>query len=234
MNKRELALSTCENVLTGIECNTITVSSALLQCLRIARLLGDSDASEWFQYEYGGYTVTNEGYIEDHAWQVANQHGRGYIDEKKKYIFTELAAELESKIQSEKDAIHSFSTQGTSVSGDYALGAMNSLTSSVSNSISNLLTRISRNEKRLAILKSAYYDYALRKSIELAFSNVARDVFDSYRKSVDEHLDQLSTQTVMKLQAIEDKVNSDNPEMYSQALTSCRRLFENTAVELFA
>lgn len=234
MNKRETALTTCENVLSGIECNTISVSSALLQCLRIARLLGDTDAIEWLQYEYGGYTVTPSGHIENRAWTVANKHGRGYREKKEEYIFTELAAELESKIQSEKEAIHSYSTQGASVSGDYVLPAMSNLTSSVSTSISNLLTRISQHEKRLAILKSAYYDYALKKSIELAFSNVANDVFDGYRKRVDEHFDSLSTQTLLKLQAIEDKVNSDNPEMYSQTLTSCRRLFENTAVELFA
>ncbi len=234
MGKRETALATCENVLSGIECNTISVSSALLQCLRIARLLGDTDAIEWLQYEYGGYPRTPDGYIDSHAWAVAKEHGRGYIDNKKSYIFSELAAELESQIQSEKDAIHSYSTQGTSVSGNYALVAMSTLTKSVSESISNLLIRISNHEKHLAILKSAYYDYALKKSIELAFSNTANDVFDRYRTRVDEHFDSLSAQTILKLQAIEDKVNSDNPEMYSQALTSCRRLFENTAVELFA
>ena len=234
MDKRETALTTCENVLSGIECNTISVSSALLQCLRVARLLGDTEAIEWLQYEYGGYTETPSGHIENRAWIVATNHGRGYMEKGQEYIFTELAAELESQIQSEKDSIHSFSTQGASVSGDYALGAMSTLTNTVSKSISNLLTRISHHEKRLAILKSAYYDYALKKSIELAFSNVANEVFDRYRKRVDKCFDSLSTHTLMKLQAIEDKVNSDNPEMYSQALTSCRRLFENTAVELFA
>lgn len=234
MDKRETALTTCENVLSGIECNTISVSSALLQCLRVARLLGDTEAIEWLQYEYGGYTETPSGHIENRAWIVATNHGRGYMEKGQEYIFTELAAELESQIQSEKDSIHSFSTQGASVSGDYALGAMSTLTNTVSKSISNLLTRISHHEKRLAILKSAYYDYALKKSIELAFSNVANEVFDRYRKRVDKCFDSLSTHTLLKLQAIEDKVNSDNPEMYSQALTSCRRLFENTAVELFA
>lgn len=234
MNKRETALVTCESVLTGIECSTISVSSALLQCLRIARLTGDTDAIEWLQYEYGGYPLTASGHVQSHAWNVGKQHCRGYIEDKTEYIFTELAAELESKIQSEKESIHSYSTHGASVSGDYALAAMSNLTTSVSKSITNLLTRISLHEKRLAILKSAYYDYALKKSIEIAFSNVANDVFESYRKRVEENFDQLSTQTLLKLQAIEDKVSSGNPEMYSQALTSCRRLFESTATELFA
>ena len=44
----------------------------------------------------------------------------------------------------------------------------------------------------------------------------------------------MSKETLLKLQAIEGKINSGNPEMYSQALTTCRRLFESTAVELFS
>ena len=43
----------------------------------------------------------------------------------------------------------------------------------------------------------------------------------------------LSKEALFKLQAIEDKINSDNPELYSQALATCRRLFESTANELF-
>ena len=233
MDKREAALATCNNILSGIECETISVSSALLQCLRIARLLGDVDAAEWLQYEYGGYTRTDDGHIESHAWFVAGKHGRHYKEKGESYMFTELASELESGIESEKASINSFTTQGISVSGDYALGAMNNLTGSVSKSVNNLLARISTKEKRLAILKSQYYDYALKKSIELAFSNVADSVFSRYRKQVDAHFDKLSPKTIMKLQAIEDKVNSGNSEMYSQAVTSCRHLFENTADELF-
>ena len=53
----------------------------------------------------------------------------------------------------------------------------------------------------------------------------------TYREKVDNQFSKLSKDTILKLQAIEDKINSDNPEMYSQALTTCRRLFENTAVE---
>lgn len=39
--------------------------------------------------------------------------------------------------------------------------------------------------------------------------------------------------TIAKLKAIEGKIESDNPKEYSQALTTCRRLFENVATSLF-
>lgn len=56
----------------------------------------------------------------------------------------------------------------------------------------------------------------------------------SYREKVDLAFSALSKETLLKLQAIEGRLDSGNPEMYSQALTTCRRLFESVAVELFA
>lgn len=83
------------------------------------------------------------------------------------------------------------------------------------------------------ILKSKYYDYALEKQIEISFGNVATTVFSEYRTRVENEFSKMSKENLLKLQAIEDKINSENPELYSQALTTCRRLFEGTAKELF-
>lgn len=84
-----------------------------------------------------------------------------------------------------------------------------------------------------SILKSKYYDYALEKQIEISFGNVATTVFSEYRTRVENEFSKMSKENLLKLQAIEDKINSENPELYSQALTTCRRLFEGTAKELF-
>ncbi len=234
MNKSEQALECCEKVLEGLELGTITISSALLLCTRIARLLSDIDALKWLQYESGGYPRNKDGYIVNEAWQIAYDNGRGYYNnDKEKVVFSETVMELETKIEAQKKAIGNFSTEGVSVSGDYALPTMSNLTSAVANSTSNIVSAISISEKRIAVLKSKYYDYALKKQIELSFGNVTAEVFSIYREKVDNYFSQLSSDTVLKLQAIENKINSDNPEMYSQALTTCRRLFENTAVELF-
>lgn len=233
MNKIEKAIEACENVLDGIESEKISVSSALLQCLRIARLSNDVDAIMWLQYESGGYPRTSDGYIENSAWNIGWAHGRGYIKDEEKHIFLTLASELEEKIGAQQNAVNNFTTQGTSVSGEWAAVAMNNLISSVSKSTQNVITSVALDEKRLSILKAQYYDYALHKYIEFTFGNVAEDIFSQYREKVDNHFSNLSNRTILKLQAIENKVNSNNPELYSQALTTCRRLFEDTAKELF-
>lgn len=234
MNKLEQAKATCEAVLEGIECNTIPISSVLLQCLRIARLLNDSESIIWLQYEYGGYPRTADGHVTKEGWNVAKLHRRQYTEKDKTYMFSELVAELEAQTLSNQSALGNFTTNGISVSGDQAPFAMRNLTETVKSSTGTLLKNIDLAQKRLSILKGQYYDYALKKYIELTFGSVATDVFTEYRASVDNGFSTLTKDTLLKLQAIEDTLNSDNPEHYSQALTTCRRLFESTANELFA
>ena len=110
---------------------------------------------------------------------------------------------------------------------------MNNLTGTVAKSTENIIANIAVCQKRLAILKSRYYDYALKCQIEISFGNVATNIFSDYREKVEAYFSALSKEAILKLQAIEDKINSNNAELYSQALTTCRRLFASTAADLF-
>lgn len=234
MTKFEQALETCEKILTGVELGTMSTSSMLMMCLRVARLTNDEDAITWLQYENSGYPEDENGFIFANAWKVGWKHGRGSYDkEKKKVIFTQLSSALEGRISSQKDALKNFSTSGASVSGDYALVAMGALTRSVSESTEVLLKDITEDERKLSLLRAQYYDYVSKKHIELSFSNTTADVFSIYREKVDNYFAKFPTEITSKLRAIDDKINSDNPELYSQALTTCRRLFEDVADELF-
>ena len=234
MTKFEQALETCEKILTGIELGTLSTSSTLMMCLRVARLSTDLDAIEWLQYENSGYPRNENGHILSNAWSIAFHNGRGsYNQKKQRVIFSDLASELEGRITSQKSAINNYTTNGASVSGDYASVAMHNLTKTVTNSTSALLINIAENERKLSLLKARYYDYASKKHIELSFSSTTSDVFSVYREKVDSYFSKLPSDIISKLRAIDDKINSDNPELYSQALTTCRRLFGDVADELF-
>lgn len=234
MTKFEQALETCEKILTGIELGTLATSSMLMMCLRVARLTNDTDAIEWLQYENSGYPRDEDGRVISEAWNTAYNRGRGsYNKDKQRVIFTTLASELEGRIYSNRTALNNFSTSGASVSGDYANLAMNTLTRSVSNNTVSLLNDITEEERKLALLKAQYYDYASKKHIELSFSSTTADVFSVYREKVDSYFSKLPSDIISKLRAIDDKINSNNPELYSQALTTCRRLFGDVADELF-
>jgi hypothetical protein len=232
--KRLQALNACEKVINGIEDGEITTSSALLMCKKIARLVNDIDGQEWLSYEYGGYPTTKEGYITNDAWELAVQHGRSFCyKDKKQRIFTELAAELEEAIKSIRVALNNYTTQGFSVTGEMALLATDRMTLRVSQSTNDLLQSNKINEKRLSILKSQYYDYAVKWQIDLQFGKTAKKVFEEYQENVSLFFSNLSMTTLQKLSAIEDMMEDGNPERYSQVLTSCRRLWEDTAKQLF-
>lgn len=233
--RRTQALEACEKVITGIEDGVITISSALLQCIKIARLVKDTDAMEWLNYELGGYPRNTEGYLTTSAWNMAVQHGRSYVgkNDNQTYVFTELAAELENIISNSKLALNNFSTQGFSVAGEYALVATSRMTENVNQATNNLLYSSKRNEQRLSVLKAQFYDYAVKWQIDLQFGKTAKKVFEEYQEKVSLFFSDLSTTTLQKLSAIEDLMEDGNPERYSQVLASCRRLWEDTASTLF-
>ncbi len=233
--KRMQALEACNKVINGIEDGTITVSSALLQCMKIARLVNDAEGQEWLKYEHGGYPRTEEGFVTEAAWNLAVRYGRSFLskEDKKRVIFTELAAELEEAIESSRIALNNYTTQGFSASGDFALVATDRMALRVSQGTNGLLNASKTNEKRLSILKSQYYDYAVRWQIDLQFGNMAKKIFEEYQEKVSLYFSSLPSTTLQKLNAIEDMMEDGNPERYSQVLSSCRRLWEETAKELF-
>ena len=233
MDKIEKALEACEKVIDGIEDSTITTESALLLCTKIARLTNDEENLIWLQYEYGGYPENIGDIGNEDVWDIACKKGRGFKEKGNSYIFTELASELEEKIIAQQNSVGNFTTKGASASGQWAVPAMSNLTDAVIKSTVTTVDNIALAKKRLSLLKAQYYEYALKKQIELTFGNVASSVFMKYRERVDLAFSDLTKETLLKLQAIEGKLDSDNPEMYSQALTTCRRLFESVAVELF-
>ena len=233
--RRLQALEACNKVINGIEDETITVSSALLQCMKIARLVNDTDGQEWLGYEYGGYPRTDEGFVTSSAWNVAVHHGRSYIKvkDKERHIFTELAAELEESIANARVALTNYTTQGFSAAGEHALLATDRMVVRVAEGTNGLLNKNQTSEMRLSILKSQYYDYAVRWQIDLQFDGTAKKVFEEYQEQISQYYSNLSTTTLQKLSAIESLMEDGNPERYSQVLTSCRRLWEDVAKQLF-
>ena len=236
-DKKHQAIEACEKAINGIEDETLTVGAALLLCKKIARLVNDYDAIEWLNYEYGGYP--DKDGIQRDAWDMAVKHGRLCRSKDKngkmvEYIFTELCGELEETIDSNKRAINNYSTQGFSVSGEQAYVSTNSLTRCVAQQTNDLLKTIRLAERRLSILKSQYYDYAVRWQIELKFGKAVSTIFEEYQEKVDLYYSSLPTSIIQKLSAIQELMGDDNTEHYAQVLTSCRRLWSETAKALFA
>ena len=240
-DKRQQALEACENVINGLENENFPVLSALLQCIKIARLVGDIDGQEWLEYELSGYPIDQKGVILPPAWEQVKKHGRFFKEEKPfskgtyiDVLFPELCAELETSIKSMQAALNNFTTQGFSVAGENAHIATSRLTDEVSKRTYKLIMDIKRGEKRLSILKSQYYNYAVKWQIELSFGHLTKKVFDSYQERIDQYYSSLPSSILQKIKAIESSMQDDNPEKYAHVLTSCRRLWSEIANHLFS
>lgn len=233
--KLQKALELSEEILENIELEEEKLSSILLKCLRLARLMDDTNNLEWLQYEIKGYKTSDNGKIEHEAFEIAKNHARSYVDQedKQEYIFTNLVGEIEVFIEASFKRINNITTQGTSVSGEYANIAMVNLTQSASRSGMNITKAITENQRKLSILRGEYYKYALNANMELGFSKSAEDIFGKYRENVDNKLSNIIGDSDEKLSAIYDRLSEDNKESWSQAADTCRKLFKSVADNLF-
>jgi len=235
MDKVELALQLSEEILAGIETESLSTSAAALRCLRLARLISDGPAIQWFQYETTGYSETPDGHIENQAFMVACGHGREIVPsvEGKRQIFIELADEVEATIQTSQKAMGTLTTHGVSVAGEYAFAAIRELSSNVAAQTTAFLQIIKGSQRHLTILRGKYYDYVLSLNLELKFSQRAEEIFRSYRLSVDKLLAKLAPESLKRLDAAYERLSSTNPESWAQAVTSCRRVLQEVSDALF-
>jgi hypothetical protein len=164
---------------------------------------------------------------------VGCSHGREITGKKERQGFFYLAGELEKEITSNTATLNTLTTQGVSLSGDLILLTMRELTTHISNRTGILLTNIRDAEHNLTILKGQYYKYALKVNLELKFSQQAEDVFSSFRFSADKNLINYAPESLRRLAAAYENLHSDNSESWSQALTSCRRVFQELSDSLF-
>ena len=110
---------------------------------------------------------------------------------------------------------------------------MVSLTKNVANAGRVIIDIITRDKRRLSILKGEYYKYALGVNMELGFSKTAEDIFQNYREDVDSKLSNIIGDSEEKLSAIYERLSENNKESWSQAADTCRKLFKSVADNLF-
>jgi len=83
--------------------------------------------------------------------------------------------------------------------------------------------------QRLAERRAYIYKYARDTHYELKFSGVAEDVFARIRQRVDSLVGKTIPEAVQRLSAVYNNLRSDNPEDWSNAVHSCRRILVDLA-----
>lgn len=87
--------------------------------------------------------------------------------------------------------------------------------------------------RELASRRTFIHDYATCKHYEIRFSRLAEDVFARIRPRIDSSIGHTVPDAVRELTAVHDNLASDNPEDWSNAAHSCRRVLKDLADAVF-
>lgn len=227
------ALELSAEIIADVELSRVPLASAALKAARLARLPNDFDSQQVFQHEASGYPSTPDG-VPPEVWRLAALAGRvsttrdpkTKADTDKAYM--ESIERLESTVESSKIALQAARDRNVSIS---SANPNQSVYAGIGNSQErlNLGKAISIATDKLASRRAFIYGYATRRHYELRFSGVAQDVFSAVRDSVDRDIGDLVPSAVQKFAAVHDNLRSDNPEDWSNAVHSCRRILQDLA-----
>lgn len=230
------ALALSSEILQNIELNELPLTDIALKASRLARLLNDTDYENIMRFEVGGYPSTPTG-ITPEVWRLAMLAGRVHEQkddggETKSLAYTSSISEFEqiinltpTSLQSARDA-------------DFSVSSANP-NQMVSTPPSNYFERQRiKGEcvtavKRLANSRKLVHQYVLLKHYELKFSGISDDIFSRLRARVDSAVGKSVPESINKFSSVYNNLLSENPEDWSNAVHSCRRILKDLADSLF-
>jgi hypothetical protein len=243
LDRRASALELAEGILDDLELNRVEVEAVLMKCLRLARLLGDEALQRWMRLELHGYVGADAN-----AETTANAAGRSYVvtenGQQRVYYWTPSLPSLQQQVTEDRLQL-SLQKLPEDLSYSYSRGARTSpfdldqpnltlqIVQSIQGKQQQLANEIASMTKAIVAVKAAIYDYVTRILHELRYSGYVASALDDVRQLVDGRLKDIAPETLRKFSAAFDSGLSDNPEHWSQALTSCRRILVALADAVF-
>lgn len=231
------ALELSEEILKNIELDEIPLSNIALKTTRLARLLNEFDYQKIMEYEAGGYPLTPSGVQED-VFKLGRLAKRNY-QKKDKYgklrdfIHIKSIEQLELEIESAKIGLEAATDRNVSVSSSnpdqYVFTPPGNTIerNQLRQDISSLSDLISRR-------RSFIYSFVLNKNHELKYSGISSDAFSRIRESVNNLIVEHVPSATQKFSAIYENLLSENPEDWSNAVHSCRRILIDLADIVFS
>jgi hypothetical protein len=231
------ALDLSTEILRNLELSEIPLTNIALKASRLARLLNDFDSQKIMKYEAGGYPSAADG-VTPEIWALATRSGRKfeYTDstskETKVAAFVEPIGQLEEEVRSAEASIAAARDPDRATGSDnpyvgFHLARGNQLERGM------IRQRAMTAAERLASRRAFIYDYVLQKHYELKFSRIAGDVFTRIRERVDATIGDTIPGAIQRLSAVYENLDSENPEDWSNAVHSCRRILEELADAVF-
>lgn len=231
------AFDLSSEILKALELGEALLSNVALKAVRLARLLTNEEDELLLQYEARGYPKSPAP-LSAKEWQMAQRARRGYkqFDVTKKewvdVVYTDSIEEIETEIEALKlrlQAAGNAPVSGSQSNNPFVPAPHMAYIQERENVVNNLRTLAERKSARRSVL----YDFVLLTHYELKFSGIASDVFARVRERVDAAVGQYVPESIKKFTAAYENLVSENPEDWSNAVHSCRRILIDLADTLY-
>jgi hypothetical protein len=202
-----------KEILDDLEINHLPISQVLMKTMRLARLLHDTDAQNWINFEIKGYP---DKFDPETLGNYKKYYCKSYNleDIKRAKILIFSLPSLESFI---KDmALENFCSSNNADDLVWAIDIRHGLIHQY-------------EEQKLSI-----HTYVTDVFLSLSIGDIGENIFQDARIEVDLFIQEnCSKDAKEKLLSINERFKENNTEAYAQALLSCRRMLVSIADAIF-
>jgi hypothetical protein len=192
-------------ILSDLEINQLPISQILMKAKRLARMLHDSDAQKWLDYEIMGYPVVFDPDDLGSCKKYYTSERPVIRDEKTNRPHSIGLPHLESYINS------------TKIESVTKIGANESQKMQILNKHHELVNDFER-------LKTTIHNYITEVNISLSVGDFAEDIFEDTRLSADKFIRENCPRAGEQLLAINERMKYYDPESFSQALHAVQKI----------
>ena len=233
VNAKQEAITILNEALKELESPKGSVTSGVQKLLRVAQILEDEKIIAWCDFQLGkhDYIKPAKKYIE----VLINKSNNNTLTEE---VISK--ADKEFKESGIKPGFH-FDSDDLDFFIYESKGGLASI-AFIEEKYKDLLRNKKGNDgknyqndlaERIYHVKRKAHEKASNLFNKYTFTEVTKTAFDFLKEEVDDKLLDLNPELAEKLMIAFKSVSSENPEEWSHALTSCRRLIEGLADELF-
>jgi hypothetical protein len=209
-SRRAEALELADQLLNDIEMSNIAPMDMARKTSRLARLLDDAEAMTWLRFEVGGYPNS----LTPEATKAAQRSNRI------------LEVEEEGGDEAATVATGTLGQLAALVDGAHARITVASGTPAERTQVQAL---IGKAQPVIDKVVGSMHAYVVEQYQELRFGSAVESAFEVVRREVDSAIGELVPDALPMLSAAFENATSNNPEDWSNAAGTCRRLLKAVA-----
>ena len=239
MDERTTELLTlAQHIITAIEERTVPLSQIALRARRLAQILDDDAAIMWLTLECSGFT---HPFQPERPWKSAEEAARGMEKSKKLRAvpdFLSMTALQEAARVASGKLPERTKLMGASLSElELLLSAspskedIKAVAQGPRGLDSATMLSAMQSERRAVLnrIANALHEWATGISVAHRFRLLAGSIFQRFKSSADATLADICPSALGKLDHAIERASTDNPEAWSAAAMSCRRVLKDFA-----